>query len=196
MTRKKKVGKNGPKRGSKRGPERKAGRLENYICYEKYEKTYCRTQTCILDYAGADGPDFGHRAHELLCRQRLGARSPYGWDDTFYDSRLNGYWALDQINSSYVDGTEVNYLYFGGNGRGRYYYYDRGQRYWENTAYWCQNSVSGTSNYQINLQYETVGSPTTMNYWFTDSGRTLWMQWSNSGGVQTYVYRYYPSEPW
>lgn len=121
---------------------------------------------------------------------------PYGWNDTFYDSRLTGYWKLEQINSQLIDGYEVNFLYFNGNGRGRYYYYDNGQRYWENTAYWCQNSVSGTSNYQINLQYETVGSPTTMNYWFTDNNRNLWMQWRNSGGVQTYVYTYYPGQPW
>lgn len=121
---------------------------------------------------------------------------PYGWSDTFFDSRLNGYWKLEQVNSQVVEGYEVNFLYFGGNGRGRYYYYDNGQRYWENTAYWCQNSVSGNSNYQINLQYETSGSPSTMNYWFTDSNRTLWMQWVNKQGVQTYLYSYYPGQPW
>lgn len=121
---------------------------------------------------------------------------PSGWNDTFYDSRLTGYWKLEQVNSTDVDGYEVNYLYFNGSGRGIYYYYDDGQRYMENTAYWCQESVSGTSNYQINLQYETTGSPTTMNYWFTDSNSTLWMQWTNSDGVQTYLYSYYPSQPW
>lgn len=121
---------------------------------------------------------------------------PYGWTDTFYDSRLNGFWALVQVNSMEVSGYEVNYMYFGGNGRGIYYYYDRGVRYWENTAYWCQNSVSGTSDYQMNLQYETAGSPTTMNYWFTNSNRTLWMQWRANGNVQTYVYDIYPNAPW
>ena len=35
-----------------------------------------------------------------------------------------------------------------------------------------------------------------MNYWFSD-GDTLWMQWRNSGGVQTYVYKYYGrTAPW
>lgn len=121
---------------------------------------------------------------------------PNGWNDTFYDSRLNGFWQLRQINSQNVVGYSVNYLYFAGNGRGRYYYYENGLRHWEETAYWCQSSVSGTSNYQINLQYEYSGQPSTMNYWFTNGGRSLWMQWSNSGGVQTYVYDYYPNAPW
>lgn len=121
---------------------------------------------------------------------------PNNWNSTFFDNRLNGYWRLSQINSQYVNGYAVNYLYFNGNGRGRYYYYDNGGRFWENTAYWCQNASYGTTNYQINLQYETSGSPTTMNYWFTDNGDTLWMQWRNSYGLQTYIYTYYGYAPW
>ena len=121
---------------------------------------------------------------------------PYGWDNTFYDTRLNGYWQLVQINSDPVGGYETNYLFFNGGGRGRYYYYDRGARYWENMAYWCQGSVSGTSDYQINIQYETAGNPTTMNYWFSHGGNTLWMQWRTGSRVQTYVYDAIGSAPW
>ncbi|MDE5843097.1 MAG: hypothetical protein K2H35_05110 [Muribaculaceae bacterium] len=121
---------------------------------------------------------------------------PMGWNDTFYDSNLNGYWQLVEINNMRVTGYDVNYLFFNGYGRGRYYYFYRGARYWENTAYWCQYAVSGQSNYQINLQYESSGSPTTMNYWFEDRGRTLIMQWRNYDGWQTYVYVAYPGAPW
>lgn len=121
---------------------------------------------------------------------------PSGWDDTFYDSRLNGYWQLVQINGGAVGPYDTNYLFFGGAGRGRYYYFDRGVKYWEETAYWCQYSNTGQTDYQINLQYENTWQPTTMNYWFTDRGYTLWMQWRNSMGLQTYVYRAIDYAPW
>lgn len=121
---------------------------------------------------------------------------PYGWNNTFYDNALNGCWRLTTINSQYVSGYAVNYLYFGGNGRGEYLYYDNGRRYVENTAYWCQATNMGNSGYQINLQYENDYAPTTMNYWFTDGGNTLWMQWRNSYGLQTYTYTYEPRMPW
>lgn len=124
---------------------------------------------------------------------------PNGWNNTFYDSRLTGYWELNSINNRYVSGDAVNYLYFNGDGRGRYYYMERGMRYWENTAYWCQDSYGGNSNYQINLQYQTSGSPTTMNYWFSSGTRYLTMEWYDSyaGGMVTYVYNWYPyGAPW
>lgn len=122
---------------------------------------------------------------------------PYDWNNTFYDQNLNGYWQLVQINGRNVSGYDVNYLYFNGNGRGRYYYYNRGTRYWENTAYWCQDAVSGTTYYQINLQYETSGQPTTMNYYFADRGRTLVMRWQTyNGTVVQYVYTSIPYAPW
>ncbi len=121
---------------------------------------------------------------------------PSGWSETFYDSRLTGYWQLMEINGTYVSRYDTNYLYFGGAGRGRYYYYDRGQAYWENTAYWCQESVNSASRYQINLQYETTGSPTTMNYWFEDGGYVLCMQWFTGNRVQTYVYKAINYAPW
>lgn len=113
---------------------------------------------------------------------------PYGWTNTFYDSALDGCWRLTTINSQYVSGYSVNYLVFDGYGRGEYLYYDNGRRYVEQTAYWCQRVNNGGSGYQINLQYESDYSPTTMNYWFTDGGDTLWMQWRNSYGLQTYTY--------
>ncbi|MDE6648760.1 MAG: hypothetical protein K2K45_02395 [Muribaculaceae bacterium] len=118
---------------------------------------------------------------------------PNGWN-TFYDSNLRGCWQLYQVNSDYVRGDEVNYMYFNGDGRGTYFYYDRGYQETERLAYWCQRSVSGTSSLQINIQYE-YGSPSTMNYWFSDAD-TLWMQWRNSYGVQTYVYKYVSRVPW
>lgn len=123
---------------------------------------------------------------------------PYGWNNTFYDQNLNGYWQLEMINGSYVYGDNVNYMYFGGNGRGRYYYYNYGSRYWENTAYWCQDAVSGYSNYQINIQYETSGSPSTMNYYLADRGRTLVFQWFDqySGRSVEYVYTRISYQPW
>ncbi len=114
--------------------------------------------------------------------------------DTFYDSDLTGCWQLYQVNSKFVRGDEVNYMYFNGDGRGTYFYYDRGYQETERLAYWCQRSVSGTSSLQINIQYE-YESPSTMNYWFSDS-ETLWMQWRNSYGVQTYVYKYFGRIPW
>lgn len=121
---------------------------------------------------------------------------PYGWNNTFYDQSLNGYWQLVQINGATVTGYDVNFLYFNGGGRGKYYYYSDGRRMWENTAYWCQEAVSGNSYYQINLQYETSGSPTTMNYWFAGGGNTLYLQWKSYNGVQTYVYSAVRGAPW
>ncbi len=118
---------------------------------------------------------------------------PSGWD-TFYDQDLTGCWQLYQVNSNYVRGDEVNYMYFNGDGRGTYYYWDRGYQETERLAYCCQRSVSGASTLQINIKYE-YGSPSTMNYWFSDND-TLWMQWRNSYGVQTYVYKYINRVPW
>lgn len=120
---------------------------------------------------------------------------PAGWN-SFSDSRLDGYWGLVQYNSETVTSADANYLYFNGNGRGYYYYLSNGQKYVENMAYYCQNSNTGTSDYQINIRYE-YSNPSTMNYWFTNSGNTLWMQWrTGNGAVQTYVYNRMSSAPW
>ncbi len=120
---------------------------------------------------------------------------PAGWD-TFNDSRLAGYWGLVQYNSDPVGAGDANYLYFNGNGRGYYYYLQGGREYTERTVYYSQDSNTGTSNYQINIQYE-YSSPVTMNYWFTHGGNTMWMQWrTGNGAVQTYVYDRMDRAPW
>ncbi len=62
-------------------------------------------------------------------------------------------------------------------------------------AYFCQKSGSTTTNYQINIQYED-GSESTMAYWFTDNGDSLWLQWMTTGGrTQTYIYARVNSVP-
>lgn len=119
---------------------------------------------------------------------------PYGY--TFNDNRLNGYWQLVQYNSDPVGFGDTNYLYFNGNGWGRYYYLENGDRYVEQLRYWCQDAVGGASNYQINIQYE-YSSPVTESYWFTHGNNTLWIQWITDGGrVQTYVYDRIGGAPW
>lgn len=119
---------------------------------------------------------------------------PSGWN-TFNDTRLAGHWQLVQYNSDPVYDNDANYLYFNGNGAGLYYYLINGYRQTESIRYWSQNSNSGTSNYQINIQYE-FDSPVTENYWFTHNGNTLWFQWRTSRGVQTSVYDRIPRAPW
>lgn len=119
---------------------------------------------------------------------------PNGWNNDFYDSRLDGYWQLVRVNSMPITGRDTNWLFFNGSGRGVYYYYLNGRPYSELTAYWCQRS-GGVSRYQINLQYEGSGQSATMSYWFEDND-TLWMQWANQSGVQTYIYSYVGRAPW
>ena len=76
------------------------------------------------------------------------------------------------------------------------YYLDNGYREREQLRYWSQQSNSGASNCQINIQYQ-YSSPLTTSYWFTHGGNTLWMQWQTSGGrVQTYVYDRIDRAPW
>ena len=118
-----------------------------------------------------------------------------GYSDAFYDSDLGGYWELVQVNSVNVSEYEQNWLYFNNRGRGYYYFYVDGRPYTDNTYYNCQYSNSGTSDYQINIQYGD-GRPTTMNYWFTHGGNTLWFQWSDRGRVTTYVYDRVTRAPW
>lgn len=121
---------------------------------------------------------------------------PSGWVNTINDSRLNGYWRLYQYNGELVYPGEENYLYFNGDGFGLYYYWDNGMRYTEQIRYYCQPSVSGSSNYQINIQYE-YGNPATENYWFPSGPNRLWMQWqTGSGRVVTYVYERIGGAPW
>ena len=120
---------------------------------------------------------------------------PNGWNSTFYDNRLNGYWELVQYNSYPVDPGEKNYMYFNGDGRGLYYYWQGGRRYTTGMVYWCQSSNTGTSQYQVNIQYEGGGSETT-NYWFVGNN-TMTMQWMTTNGrTETYVYDRIGYAPW
>lgn len=115
---------------------------------------------------------------------------PPGWGSNyFYDSRLEGSWVLTQANSTPVYRDDVNYMDFYGGGRGRYYYYSYGEPFSERMGYFCQRSDSEITNYQINIQYDS-GEASTMAYWFTDSGRTLWLQWrdNHTGQIITYLY--------
>lgn len=120
---------------------------------------------------------------------------PSGWN-TFNDSRLQGYWGLVQYNSDQVSAADANYMYFNGSGRGYYYYLTNGTQNRERIVYYSQESNTGTSNYQLNIQYQ-FSSPITVNYWFTHNGNTLWMQWrTGNGSVQTYVYDKMLNAPW
>lgn len=118
-----------------------------------------------------------------------------GWDNGFYDRNLTGFWELVQVDSHAAMGYDKNYLFFDGRGYGTYFYWERGSRYEMPTYYDCQYSNSGTSDYQMNLQYGN-GYPTTINYWFTNGGLTLWMQWREGGRVITYVYDRINGAPW
>lgn len=118
-----------------------------------------------------------------------GYNPPPGWGSNyFFDSRLEGSWELVQANSQPVDSYDTNYMEFYGRGHGGYFYYSRNRLISEDMAYFCQRSGSTTTNYQINIQYED-GSESTMAYWFTDNGDSLWLQWMTTGGrTQTYIY--------
>lgn len=111
---------------------------------------------------------------------------PSGWNNYFYDSSLSGRWQLVQANGMPVGPYDTNYMDFYGNGRGTYYYYERGRMYAEEMAYYCQYSNYGPSDTQVNVQYE-YGNPVTMWYWF--NGAYLYMQWDTSYGRTTYLYR-------
>lgn len=120
---------------------------------------------------------------------------PAGWSGAFADSRLTGTWQLVEANGRPVGGYDVNYLSFYGNSRGRYYYYNNGFRDSEEMAYWSQRSTNGASAWQLNLQYQ-YSSPTTVNYWFSNGGNYLWMQWGTGGGVVTYIYQLVAAPGW
>lgn len=122
----------------------------------------------------------------------------YWYDDSDnYDHRLDGYWELELVNGRPVYGDDVNYLYFGGRGRGLYYYYYRGGRYIEDTYYNSQWSNNGVSDYQLNIQYG-YDRPTTINYWFNGGNTALTMQWrpAGSSGPVTYTYGRISYRPW
>lgn len=124
-----------------------------------------------------------------------GDRPPADWT-TFFDQRLNGYWALVNYNSDPVHPSDANYLFFNGNGWGQYYYQQNGFRKSEQTHYWCRKYSYGSAEYQINMQYRYAPTET-MSYWFTRNGNTLVMQWTtNYGTIETYYYDRIYGAPW
>lgn len=117
----------------------------------------------------------------------------YDWD-TFNDTRFEGYWVLTSANGQPVTDLDTNWLYFNGNGGGTYYYYSDGYEDSEPIRYNCQESVSGNTYYQINLQYGS-GSPTTMNYFFNNRN-VFTLTWMTSSGRIEYVYTRVDGVPW
>lgn len=103
----------------------------------------------------------------------------------FYDRNLIGDWALYQVNGSTVGGSQVNYLTFSGGGNGYYYYYQNGFPYSERISYAC---AYGYNTDSITIRYAD-GQTSTMNYWFSNGGRSLWMSWNTYSGTYTYQYR-------
>lgn len=121
-----------------------------------------------------------------------------GWNNGFYDGRLEGWWELVQADGVNVGRYDTNYMDFLGGGRGYYYYYNNGHPYSERLTYYCQESASPSSRYQINIRYED-GTVSTMSYWFTDStGIALWLSWYDNsiGRTVTYLYRPVNGAPW
>ncbi|MDE7180654.1 MAG: hypothetical protein K2N88_05600 [Muribaculaceae bacterium] len=117
----------------------------------------------------------------------------YGW--SYRDPNLTGFWQLVEVNGYAVSNYNTNFLYFDGNGRGLYYYYDQGYRETEKLRYWAQEGYT-SSNYQLNIQYQ-YSAPLTSVYWFSDRFNTLWLQWvSPNGGLDTYAYRRISYAPW
>lgn len=116
---------------------------------------------------------------------------------SFLDTRLSGYWALEQYKGAEAIGSDTDYMYFIGDGRGLYYWRARGKEHTEQLSYWSQPAVSGDSKSQVNIQYG-YAQPVTANYWFTDSDNILWLQWNtaDSGEAETYVYRRIDGAPW
>lgn len=125
-------------------------------------------------------------------------RGPEPGPNGFYDSDLLGTWVLYQANGQPVTGYDVNYIQFSRQGRGWYYYYDRGRQYEEQISWWCQYaSPSSPNDYSVNIRYAN-GSLSTVSYWFTSSaiGDMLWLSWyTSSAGTVTYVYREVSSLP-
>ena len=114
----------------------------------------------------------------------------YGPSRYFYDSYLTGYWQLRQINGSWVSEYQSNYLYFDGYGRGRYYYYDRGQLYYKSLKYECYEPWDSYSDLQLNILYQGDYTPQSMNYYFSNDGYTLYLWWREGGRTITYTYSY------
>lgn len=106
-------------------------------------------------------------------------------DNIYYDPALRGSWQLVQVNGQNVGGYDTNYLTFYGRGSGLYYFFSNGYLVREQTSYWC---AEGYTRDTITINYAD-GQTSTMNYWFSAGGSSLWMQWQTLSG-QTVLYRY------
>lgn len=113
----------------------------------------------------------------------------------FYDSRLYGYWRLVEINYRPIYAEQANYLFFNGSGSGMYFYYDMGRRYQERMTYKCYGSSRYNDN-ELSIWYEYDTSPSTMTYYFNNSGNNLVMQFYDRGVPTTYVYTRMNYAPW
>ncbi len=118
------------------------------------------------------------------------------WDDGYsygyYDRDLIGTWELVQINGEIISPANANYFSFYGNGNGTYYAHRNGVQYSEPISYWCSDTYA--SQY-ITINYAS-GSESQMQYWFSNAGRSLWMQWLTTSGLVTYRYEIISGVPW
>ena len=112
----------------------------------------------------------------------------------YIDSGLIGTWQLVQINGRFVNQFEANYFSFNSNGYGRYYYYVNGRPYAEGINYWCEYDYRGGNNW---LMIDYPDQSTEQQYWFSDGGNSLWMQFVDGRGqVITYRYQWIDYAPW
>lgn len=116
----------------------------------------------------------------------------YGPPGATYDPDLIGTWELISVNGNSVHGYQKNWLEFYRNGNGTYYYYVNGKPY--------EMSLSYDIDYYYNRSnlyiYYADGRSAYMNYWFNSNYTYLYMQWSEGGYLNTYVYAYVNSVDW
>lgn len=119
------------------------------------------------------------------CDDYIGYDYDYG-PPVFYDRGLVGSWELVSINGGGVAQNRRNWFTFNGGGVGTYYYYSGGRPYRQRVDYWCEAGYSGTD--YLYLSYSGA-SPDRMQYWFTNAGSFLWMEWYTSQGRMRYGYQ-------
>lgn len=109
-----------------------------------------------------------------------------------YDPNLVGSWELVSVNGKNVYGYQKNWLDFYRNGSGVYYYYVNGLPYEMDLTY-DVDYYYNQSNLYI---YYADGRSAYMNYWFNSNYTYLYMQWSEGGFLNTYVYAYVNTVDW
>lgn len=137
----------------------------------------------------------------VLCLVTFSTLTSCDDDDYWYpanggyiDSALVGSWELVQIDGKYVPQANANYFSFGNNGYGNYYYYDRGVLYREPINFYSETGNYG--NAWLIIDYSD-GSSAEQQYWFSDRGRSLWMQFTDYRGyLTTYRYEYVSYVPY